>query len=201
MKKWAIRIVLAIIVAAAINFTWSYFSLLKVAQKLNYDLNMTRAKVVALKIKLDDQIVYNKQLVEDKLVLERNLASAQEEISRSKEALTKLEQDLNGLKIYVSALEHKNTFLNSRIDKLALARQQLEIKIDELKKGKEELEGRFHSISELKKAIKYLKQHPSEQQKFRVDNLKTSSDNQGYIVKEGKNTYKSNADVRVLPAP
>ncbi|MEW6008620.1 MAG: hypothetical protein AB1629_03195 [Candidatus Omnitrophota bacterium] len=201
MKKWAIRIVFAIAVAAAINFTWSYFSLLKIAQKLNYDLNMTRARAVQLKIKLDEQIIYNKQLAEDKLVLERDLASAQQEINRSKEAITKLEQDLNGLKIYVSALEHKNTSLNLKIDKLVLAKQQLENQINGLKKEKEELEARFYSISELKKAIKYLKQHPSEQRKYRADTIKSSSDNQGYILKEGKTTYKPNVDIRVLPAP
>lgn len=204
MKKLIIKIVIAIFIAAAVNFTWEYFRLLKVTQRLASELGRTKAFATHLKIQLDDQVVLNKRLEEDKVLLGRALASAQEEISMSKSAIDKLEQDLDGLKIHVAALEKNNALLRLRMDNLTIAKKRLEDHLEQLLVQKENLEARFYSTTELKKALKYLKDNPSEQRDYmeRKKDMPASAStgNEGYIIKKGDTTYKPNINVKVLPA-
>jgi chromosome segregation ATPase len=202
MKKWIMRIILAFIIAAAINFTWEYFSLLKIAKGLSIDLNKTRIKVTELQKQLDTQIAYNKRLEDDKQFLRRELASAQEEIEISKMAIDRLEQDLDGLKIHVSALERNNVLLRLRLENLTLAKKQLESQVDKLIKEKTDLEARFYSLGELEKAMKFLKQNPAEQRGYQpIMHEGDTSGNAGFIIKGGESTYKPTVNIKVLPAP
>lgn len=202
MKKLVTKIVIAIFIAAAINFTWEYVKLLKVTQRLASDLGKTRAIATSLKTQLDDQVVLNKRLEEDKVLLGRALASAQEEISMSKAAIDKLEQDLDGLKIHVAALEKNNALLRLRMDNLAVAKKRLEEHLEQLLMQKENLEARFYSVDELKKAIKYLKDNPSQQRNYFEKKREASASsvgNEGYMIKKGDSTYKPNINIKVLP--
>lgn len=205
MKQRIIRIVLALAIAAAISFTWNYFSLLKTTKQLASDLDRTIKMASKLKVQLNRQIVDNKRLKEEGIILERKVASAQQEIARSKSAIGKLEEDLSSLKIHVGALEKNNVVLRKRINKLALLRRKLRAKLKELIKEKESLQARFYSLKELKKAIRELRRDPSKQREFLdIKDDKPSSDgpgNQGYLIKRGESTYKPNINIRVLPVP
>lgn len=202
MKNMTGKIVLALLLAVAVNFVWSYFSLMKTTEHLASDLGVVRSLASSLKVSLNDQILYNKRLQEDKVILGRELASAQEEISRSKEAIGKLEQDLDSLKIHVSSLENRNILLKSRLETLAMQKKKFETQLDELIKEKEKLEASFYSLEKLNKAIRYLKANPSQQHKVNLEKSKDNPvDNKGFLMKGGKTTYKSNVDIRVLPAP
>ena len=202
MKKWAIRIILILALALVIYFSWGYFSLFKMTKQLDSDLTDARSMVAQLKVQLDSQAVDNKRLEEERIILGRELASAQEEMTRSKRAIDKLEQDLDSLKIHVSALERNSVILRSRIDNLGLRKKRLEIKIEELIKEKENLEARFSSIRGLRKAIRDLKGRPSKQRPVMAEkSIDTSSGNQGYLIKRGESTYKHSVNIRVLPAP
>jgi uncharacterized protein (DUF3084 family) len=203
MKKMAVKIVIAVLLGVLITFTWGFFSLMRTARELAQDLGNTRQLASKLRTDLDGQIAYNKRILDEKFLLERELASLQEEISRSKEAISKLEQDVDKFKLRLGDLENRNVILRSRIESLAIQKKKLEAQLDELVKEKEDLETRFYSLDELRKAMRNLKENPSLQRKAKADDKisEPTADNKGYIIRGGKSTYKSDINVRVLPGP
>lgn len=202
MKKWIKMVIVAVVIAAALNFTWEYFKLVEIADNLALDVSQAKQQVGQLTIQLDDQVLANKKIEAEKVFLGQELASAREEISRSQAAIDKLEQDLDGLKIHLSSLERKNILQRLLVESLASNKKRLEEQLDQLVKEKENLQARFSSLSELKKVIRYLKDNPSAQKEFVEQDFSSSSaGNAGFLMKQGETTYRPSINVQVLPAP
>ncbi|MBU2540375.1 MAG: hypothetical protein KJ593_00575 [Candidatus Omnitrophica bacterium] len=201
MKKRIIRIVVAILIGLAVFSFWNYLSLFRMTKQLAADLAKAHTAISQLKVDLDGEIVSNRRLVQEKIILERGFVFAKEEITRSKQAIEGLEQDISGLKVHADALEKDNETLRSRINRLAVAGKRLIVKAKELIQEKEDLQMRLNSVTELKKVIKRLKDNPSEELQSQSKEGDDSSGNKGYLIKRGKSTHKSSIDIRVLPVP
>lgn len=167
--------------AVAIFFSWEYFSLLKLSREIASDLGKARLEVSQLQRQLGSQVASNERLRQERIILERELASTQEDIVRSRRAIDRLEQDLDSLKIHVGSLERNNALLRSRIDNLALAKKRLEIQIEGLIRAKKNLKERFYGLDD--------------------EGDDSSFGNRGYLIRRGATTYKPNINIRVLPAP
>ncbi len=198
MRKRIIKVALAIIIVAGAFLSWGYFSL-----QLLVDLGKTRTRIAQLETELTTQIVYNKRLMEQKIILTRGFNVAKEEIAQSKQAIEALEQDLGDLKLHADTLDKNNGVLRSRINRLALAGKKLLVKTKELMQEKRKLQARLHSVGELRRTIKHLKENPREQRRFQSSSIEDSSasGNKGYLIRRGKSTHKSSVDIRVIPVP
>jgi hypothetical protein len=93
---------------------------------------------------------------------------------------------------------------------LIIARQGLEHKIAVLQEEKRIVEARFHSLSELKKAIRQVKVEIRDdkirqrkewiKQQEEIDKFETARGNRGFLTKNGEYLYKPKINIDVRPA-
>ena len=150
--------------------------------------------------KTQDQIAQEKK---EKIWLRDELNSVRVELDGKNRDLRNARNKLEFVNKKVSRLRRGNTALTS-------AKYGLERRIAVLQGEKRLIEAKFHSLSELKKAIHQVKieirddrirqrQEYVRQQK-ELDKWRTANGNHGFFIKDGENCYKSRVNVEVRPA-
>jgi|GEM_PF-976186 len=124
--------------------------------------------------------------------------------------VTKKGRDLKVCRDRLDFVNKKIFALKGRNSTLFRARIDLEAKIALLQEEKMAMEAKFHSLSELKKAIRQVKaeirddkiKQRKEQvrQKEEIDKWETALGNKGYLTKDGEEYYKPKVNVEVRPA-
>ncbi|MFC1657877.1 hypothetical protein ACFL1D_00675 [Candidatus Omnitrophota bacterium] len=159
------------------------------------------------------------QLAWEKRQLLSNVEQIWNKISFLEQERDGLNQELKEkglLEVYLATAEDQVTQINSKLIEAKNTIIELQLGMAELKGEKEKisqeaamlrsekawLERRFHSVRELKKAIKEIKREMhfvKSDVRSRIESLATLGGNRGYLVKDGKSTYKKKVNIRVLP--
>jgi len=164
---------------------------------------MMGREIVETRVKLkntQDQIVQDKK---EKLWIV-------DELNAARIGLTRTGRDLRIANSKLAFVNRKILSLKDGNRELAAEKQGLEYKIVLLQEEKRTMEARFHSLSELKKAIRQVKieirdsrisqrQEHIRQQK-EIDRWETALGNRGFLTKDGQEYYKPKANVEVRPA-
>ena len=150
--------------------------------------------------KTQDQIVQEKK---EKVWL-------RDELKTTRGELEKTDRSLRTANSKLSFVNKKITLLRDNNSSLIKTKSDLEYKIALLTEEKRFMEAKFHSLTELKKAIRQVKleirgdrikqrQERIRQQK-EIDKWKTASGNQGFLTKDGEEYYRPKVNVEVNPA-
>jgi|GEM_PF-775938 len=177
--------------------------------KEKYDLNKILAKmkgeITALetqKQKLSQDLV-KEQEVGQKLSAEN--AGLAEQLKIHTDNLAQLQCDLQKAQGTIDELNNKISALNAQMITL----KQENSRYTQVAQERDELKARMNSVSELKKAIKELKQQmrkTGSEIKKEVKKKTTQPEtrpglNYGYIIKDGQSTISSKVNIQVNPAP
>jgi hypothetical protein len=103
----------------------------------------------------------------------------------------------------ISVLKASNASLTGRNAALIIARQGLEREVGALREEKRIMEAKFHSLKELKKAIREVKLEIRKEkinQQKEADKWETANGNRGFFTKDGECFYKPKVNVDVRPA-
>ncbi len=160
-------------------------------------------EIVETKAKLrktQDQIVQEKK---EKAWFQDELKTTRSELLKTGKNLRTCQGKLDFVNKKISVLRGNNTTL-------IMAKQGLEHKIASLQEEKRVIETKFHSLRELKKAIRQvkvemrndrIKRHEEHiRQQIEIDKWETALGNQGFLTKDGEDRYKSKVNVEVRPA-
>ena len=150
--------------------------------------------------KTQDQIVQEK----------KEKAWLQDELKITRGELVKTDRNLRTANSKLSFVNKKIMVLKDNNFSLIKTKSDIEHKIALLTEEKRSIEARFHSLTDLKKAIRHVKleirgdkimqrQERIRQQK-ETDKWETASGNRGFFTKNGDPFYKPKVNVDVRPA-
>lgn len=150
--------------------------------------------------KTQDQIVQEKK---ENIWLRDELKATRVELAGNNKDLRNACNKLDFVNRKISALRHDNTALVS-------ARHGLERRIAVLEEEKMVIEAKFHSLNELKKAIRQVKLEIRDdrirqrgewiKQQEEIEKWETARGNHGFLIKDGEYCYKPKVNVEVRPA-
>ena len=133
-----------------------------------------------------------------------------DELSIARAGLTRADRDLKAANSKLVFVNRKILSLRYGNHKLASEKQGLEYKIALLQEEKISMEARFHSLSELKKAIRQVKidlrddrisrRREYIRQQKEIEKWETALGNRGFLTKDGEDYYKPKVNVEVRPA-
>jgi len=134
----------------------------------------------------------------------------QDELKTTREELVKTEIDLKNTMYKLDFVNRKIAVLRGDNTALLKARQSLESKIAMLEEEKKIIEARFHSLNELKNAIRQVKREIREdkiiqrqeyvRQQKEIEKWETAAGNHGFLTKDGEDYYRPKVNVDVRPA-
>lgn len=131
----------------------------------------------------------NVSLQENLKIAEGKFASLEEEFVQAGEALVELNSQFSLLKEENTALQKAGESLKAQISKLA--------------RENKDFTARFHSVAELKKAIRELKlkmRRVKSEIKKKTFLISGSEGNRGFVVRDGKSTQPAQIKIEVKPA-
>ena len=179
-----------------LKFTLLIIGIIAVFFIMGREIMETRSKLR----KTQDQIVQEKK---EKVWL-------QDELKTTRGELAKTDRSLRTANSKLSFVNKKIIVLKDSNSSLIKTRSDLEYRIALLTEEKRVIEARFHSLTELKEAIRQvkleirgdkIKQHQERiRQQKEIDRWKTASGNQGFLTKDGKEYYRPKVNVEVNPA-
>ena len=166
--------------------------------RLNDDVKALEDEKNSLETDLEREKELNNVLNQENTGLKGNLTLSQEKLAQLEtdfQSSRKVIDELNG---QFSLVKTENTALRDQI-------QELELNINQAKVDKEQLQARLSSISELKKAIKELRQaarQVKKQTRKRIEEKeKIILGNSGFLIKDGKPTLSGKIKIEVEPLP
>ncbi|MEK6732809.1 MAG: hypothetical protein AABY55_04205 [Candidatus Omnitrophota bacterium] len=150
--------------------------------------------------KTQDQIVQDKK---EKVWL-------QDELKTTRGELAKTDRSLRTANSKLSFVNKKIMVLKGNSSSLIKTKSDLEYKIVLLTEERRVTEAKFHSLSDLKKAIRQVKleikgdkimqRQERIKQQIETDKWETASGNQGFLTKDGEEYYRPKVNVEVNPA-
>jgi len=198
MKGYKIVVIAALLVIIAGLSYYKYIMALRERDVLSRNLEQVKADMARVEVErqvvageLQRQKTHREQLLQEKEVLEEELQTARDKLAR----LSKLEEQIQPLQETIEDLEEGNLALLQE-------KETLTRRLDEIAQEKAALEARLRSINELKKAIKEAKIKRRQERiasRQRTDTEITG--NRGYILKNGKSTYRPKITIEVISAP
>ncbi len=180
------------------------FSLYKYT-RINVDLGQKKQQITELEARnnaisqeLEEQKARLAQATQEKKTLEEEVALGKQDLGQLKLELADSRKELANLQRTVEELTAGNQ---------ALQKEQagLTAKIEELNTQKNALETKLSSVDELKQILKDLKKAKRTVRRNKagkeLNNKKTETadSNRGYIIYQGKPTFKSKVSIQVLP--
>lgn len=127
----------------------------------------------------------------------------QDELKDTRVELNKTERDLKTARDKLEFVNRKIIALRVNNSALNSAKQELEQKVAFLEQEKRIFEARLHSLSELKKAIRQVKQDIRKNKIARqkeLDKWETAQGNRGFLTKDGEPFSKPKVNIEVRPA-
>lgn len=127
----------------------------------------------------------------------------QDELKTTRGELIDTSRDLRACHGRLDFVNKKISSLKGSNAALIIARKGLEYRIAALQEEKRIVEAKFHSLSELKKAIRVVKLEIREEkikQQKEADKWETAGGNRGFFTKDGEDYYKPKVNVDVRPA-
>jgi len=137
------------------------------------------------------------RLIQDNLLLKKNLQAAQGEAARLKEEATQNLKVIEQLNAQLMALKRE-------LPVSAEEKSGLEAKLNELARQKNELRTRLDSIAQLKKVIQELKRQmrkAAEEIMRKTEAAGATEGNRGFLLRDGKLTIPARLKVEVRPIP
>ena len=166
---------------------------------------------------------YKYQLRSEELVQYQELSLYSDEVfkmlttklAQSKIELKKSSKEVERLNKTIAALEKGSLSFKGELEAFKKEREALQVKIARLLEEKTVLEKRFLSLKELQKAIKVAKAQEHQGRKMekaqkrltqiamlkKLDEIALKQGNRGYLVCDGRSTFKSRARVKVELLP
>ena len=133
-----------------------------------------------------------------------------DELNTARTGLVRADRDLRAANSKLVFVNRKMLSLRDGNHKLTSEKQGLEYKIALLQEEKRSMEARFHSLSELKKAIRQVKLEIRDdkisrrkeyiRQRKEIEKWETALGNRGFLTKDGEDYYKPKVNVEVRPA-
>ncbi len=158
----------------------------------------TNKKVTDLKSQISDLRSENEMLQEDVKILAR----VAEEKGIIEAELEEVKAGLEEARVEISDLKLDNRDLVARLDELIKHKEALEARLTTVTKEKGELLAILNSLTELKKAVRNVKQRIREERILalrELDKNKLALGNRGFIIKDGKSTMVTKVNIEVLP--
>lgn len=156
--------------------------------------------------------VYYKELTNTRKQLSLSRAEiekANKENGELKAKINEKDRAIEEAKSQLAAVSQKTGALEKDNTELLREKLELEGKVAALEKEKREIEEKFHSLQELRKAIRQIKIeiHNQDAERYlemkkrqkEIDAQKLLSGNRGYVVKDGKFTHKAGVKIEVKP--
>lgn len=179
-----------------LKFTLLVIGIIAVFFIMGRDIIETRSKLR----KTQDQIVQEKK---EKVWL-------QDELKATRGELEKTDKSLRTANSKLSFVNKKIMILKDSNFSLIKTKSDLEYRIVLLTEEKKFIEAKFHSLTNLKKAIRQVKLEirgdkiKQRQERIRlqkeIDKWETASGNQGFLTKDGEEHYRPKVNVEVKPA-
>lgn len=178
------RYLIAFLATVALFSTVKYIQLAEEKRQLLRDVEQIWNRISVLEVERDDLT----QELEKKGLVEAYLGLAEKKVSQINSKL----------------MEAKNTIIELQLSMAELKgeKERLSAEAKELRNEKAWLERRFHSVKELKKAIREIKREMhlvKRDVSRRIEALATVDGNRGYLLKDGKSTYRRKVKIRVIP--
>ncbi len=194
------NIVIYLLAGVTIFSVFKYVVSLKEKYDLTTQLNQVKEQASALEKEkqnllqtLEKEKTWAKKLEQENTGIKGSLRSSEEKVLKLESDFKKTMEQFN---IQVTALQTEN-------NSLKLDKEQLNNDLVKVSQEKENLRVKLSSITELKKAIKELKQQMhrvGNEIKVKIHQEQVSEGNRGFVVKDGKPTYPAKVIIEVNPA-
>lgn len=126
-----------------------------------------------------------------------------DELKTTRGELVNTSRDIRTCQGKLDFVNKKISALRGNNAALIIAKEGLESRIAALQEEKRIIEAKFHSLSELRKAIRLVKLEMREEkikQQKEADKWETAGGNRGFFTKDGEPFYKPKVNVNVRPA-
>jgi chromosome segregation ATPase len=168
-------------------------------RQLNGDLKALEDEKNGLTRDLSREKEINDALNQENSGLKDNLTQNQEKLAQLETDFQASQKTIEGLNSEFSLVQAENTALRDQV-------QGLQLDISQAKADKEQMQSRLSSIVELKKAIKELRQKTrlakkQVRERLVIKEKMRLSDNNGFLVKDGRSTLLGTIKIKVEPQP
>jgi len=178
------RYLIAFLVIIALFSSVKYIQLREEKRQLLRDVEQIWSKISDLENEKDELA----QELEKRGLVDVFLGLAKEKVSEVDQRLIEAKETIIQLQLSMAELKGE--------------KEKLNVEAKRLRDEKAWLEKRFHSVRELKQAIRAIKREmylvKSDMSK-RIEMLSAADGNCGYLVKDGKSTYKRKVKISVIP--
>jgi len=195
MKDYKV-VLIAFLAGVTIFSGFKYFAALKQRYGLLTNINQLNSQVTALENEKQSLVRDLGAVSQENLLLKDDLKLNKDRLSRVDAEFQAAQKTIEELNAQISAVKAENIVLTDQMGSLKL-------EVAQAAQEKEKLQARLSSITELKKAIKELRQ--KIRMAKRGIKMRTREaivlGNRGYLIKDGKPTYPSKIKIEVQPLP
>ena len=182
-KVYLIALLLVISLFSTVNYV-QYLRVVKEKQQLSENVNQISNKLNVLLSEKKDLIGQ----ISDKMpVLEDERKGLIKKMAQINSELIEAKKTIRQLQLSMAILKREKEIFSQEAKKLGDEKAHLEV--------------RLHSLKELKKAIREIKKDMyliRRQVQKRIDTVITTESNRGYLVRDGKSTFRRKT-IRVIP--
>jgi chromosome segregation ATPase len=203
--KNAKTIIIAVLAGMTVFCVYKYIASVQENNSLSANIRQLNMDVQSLEEEKNGLVKDLSREKEINIALGQDIAGLKDNLTQSQEKMTQLESDfqvsqkaIEDLSSEFSLVKAENTALRDQV-------QGLQLDISQAKAEKEQMRAQLNSIEELKKAIKALRQKTRSVKKQIQNRIevkeKILSNNNGFIVKNGKATLSGTIKIEVEPLP
>ena len=197
MKKSFLILLIALLVGINIFFLYQYTQVLTARHNLETDLTASRQETNALKDKANNLQAEVESEKQRRQTIEAELNATEEKLRELNIKLSEAPEEIGRLNTEIASLGENNLALQKE-------KEELVSRLNILYQEKQALEAKLGSLVELKKAVRDLKakMFAAKVKKEKPgDACQLAEGNRGYLIKDGKSTWRSKVRIEVLPAP
>lgn len=201
IKKQGILILIIFLAGLALLSLTRYITLQKENRYLYNNLKQIKGQIDSLEVQRQKLLQAMEKQKQENSTIKDSLRVSEDKLVKMEADFILAKKTIDDLDTLVSSLKAENLNLKDHSE-------NLKAQLSQVSQEKDDLEAKFHSVEELKKAIRQIK---SKKEHLKTVKVKaesprennapvTKQGNSGFLIKNNKSTYPAKVIIEVKPA-